>query len=627
MPVCTLPNMAAICTVLIFVASQSFVSSAFVPKLPIFQTRGPCRMSIRDVSSATSVVWANMASTTNTTSVQLEEEGGRSINNSRRAREMLRFLQARFDKLDASTNGSTANNDKKSWTKTQMYLYRAHSRLTWEQLEGVSDFLDARVPPSTARTILQTAPRILRKPVASFLKPTADFLLDLWGPDLFQEAINRNPQLLLSSGVGYTQRQEEADEEIAKILSSTAGLSSKAVLELKRTAPFVFGLSTQKLKYVLGYLLELLYATDHEKMGKKRPSKHRKILARKTLARIIVTHPHLLNLAVDTNLKPRVEFLQSACGMNATHIAKMVHSSTGTVLSLSIDEKLKPTLDYLNPFLSSKDLLRKCLLSHPQILTLSMSNLQSKVQYFSEIEAKDDGSTATISPDDDSSTSADSSSSSNLLASRILSRCPAVYSLSLTDNIQPKIDALSKAWGVSKISNENGDDDSKNNDNNNDINLLSHWLQEFPNILTMSLEGNIRPTLNFYNRTQYTVLTDDWELVPGATRISGRYMAASLYNRLLPRWHYCLSQGVMSMDGSSTIGTAELSPSPPAAAASPTTNAPPLHLLVQASDAAFCEKLGLNCDEYADFREGAIPRLKFSSQFDTWLKTGRPIQV
>jgi hypothetical protein len=271
--------------------------------------------------------------------------------------------------------------------------------------------------------------------------------------------------------------------------------------------------------------------------------------------------------------------------------------------------------------LPSRDALLKCLLSHPQILTLSMSNLQSKFQYFSEIEALE-GSTTT-SP---GSSTVDTTS----LASRILSRCPAVYSLSLTDNIIPKIDLLSKAWGVSALNGNSGDVYSLGA-SPKDTTLLSHWLQEFPNVLTLSLEGNIRPTLNFFNRTRYTILTEDWELAPGATRIPGRYMAASLYSRLLPRWHYCLSQaGVTAVDtttsSSSSDSEEELSSSD-SSSPSPVANAPPLHLLVQATDAAFCEKLGLEYNGYEDFRESAIPRLKFSSQFDTWLKTGRPIQV
>jgi hypothetical protein len=106
--------------------------------------------------------------------------------------------------------------------------------------------------------------------------------------------------------------------------------------------------------------------------------------------------------------------------------------------------------------------------------------------------------------------------------------------------------------------------------------------------------------MNFFNRTGYTSLGDDWKLVEGSKRIRGRYIASSLFDRLLPRWHYCINH--------------ELLP-------------PPLHLIVSANDASFCQHLSLDVDDFFMFRKEAIPRLKFSSQFDTWLKTGRPIDI
>jgi hypothetical protein len=53
----------------------------------------------------------------------------------------------------------------------------------------------------------------------------------------------------------------------------------------------------------------------------------------------------------------------------------------------------------------------------------------------------------------------------------------------------------------------------------------------------------------------------------------------------------------------------------------------PLHILVSASDTAFCETMDIDETSYQEFKKDAVPRLKFSSQFDTWLKTGRPIEV
>jgi hypothetical protein len=54
---------------------------------------------------------------------------------------------------------------------------------------------------------------------------------------------------------------------------------------------------------------------------------------------------------------------------------------------------------------------------------------------------------------------------------------------------------------------------------------------------------------------------------------------------------------------------------------------PSLHILSVASDETYCGYLMVEPKEYRAFKIDTIPRLKFSSQFDTWLRTGIPIDV
>merc|ERR1712078_875538 len=167
-------------------------------------------------------------------------------------------------------------------------------------------------------------------------------------------------------------------------------------------------------------------------------------------------------------------------------------------------------------------MLKKCILTYPQLLGLSLSNLQSKTEYFDSI-----GST---------------------LAVRIVRKCPAIYSLNLDQNIIPTIEFLAKIWGMD-IGNAKAASKMtrKTKISNNEFVSMLH---EYPNIVTLSLETNLQPTMMFFNKTGYTSLDEDWRLasVPSETlknsspsvttsRIRGRYIAASLYNRLLPRWH------------------------------------------------------------------------------------------
>ena len=54
---------------------------------------------------------------------------------------------------------------------------------------------------------------------------------------------------------------------------------------------------------------------------------------------------------------------------------------------------------------------------------------------------------------------------------------------------------------------------------------------------------------------------------------------------------------------------------------------PSMDLLVMANDEQFCKSLEFDYDRYVQFKREEGPRLRFSSQFDVWLKTGRPIDL
>eukprot|EP00529_Nitzschia_sp_RCC80_P021229 CAMPEP_0113463100 /NCGR_PEP_ID=MMETSP0014_2-20120614/12461_1 /TAXON_ID=2857 /ORGANISM="Nitzschia sp." /LENGTH=392 /DNA_ID=CAMNT_0000355039 /DNA_START=82 /DNA_END=1257 /DNA_ORIENTATION=+ /assembly_acc=CAM_ASM_000159 len=392
--------------------------------------------------------------------------------------------------------------------------------------------------------------------------------------------------------------------------------------------------------------------------------------------------------------------------MTDVDIAKIIMRSSGNVLELSIEKNLGPTIDYLldSVFVPSSnnninnnkrpkmdkqkinddddadddDLssiilqeddanrsriikqrdrrrqqevlvqLKKCLLTHPQILCLTLSNLQKKVDYFHSIGGRHE-------------------EEGKLLASRIATRCPQVYSLKL-ERIQQSVDFLSRVWGchaVHKCSDGDDDDDDEHHStgtsspSNNKI--LANMISEYPNVLTLSVEGNLQPTCNFYNQTGYTRLNENWELVvddgvdnseddaddtdksrslatkKSATkkrnnqnqvrmaRIRGRHIAASLYQRLLPRWRFCSIMNVeiaeeeeerlqqqqqqQQLEGSEVSDDEKLIAGP---------RFPSMDLLVMANDAQFCKSLEFDYDRYVQFKREESPRLRFSSQFDVW---------
>lgn len=602
---------------------------------------------------------AVLSSTSTTRLFVTEEKPTSKASSTRRrvnskVRNLMDLIQGELSSDDAGdkeandhalgTNTTSSSSASSSWTKTRNYLYRAtattddsDNKLTLHQAKQVLAFLQSNFPPETCRRILQTSPRILRKNCATFLQPTTDFLRQLYQDDMMLTAIYRNPDLLLTSGMGY---DADALELVEVFLRQELQLSSTNMAKLKRMAPFVFQLPVWKLLSVLNFFTQILVSSGEYQADDQE--------TKTVLAKLVISHPQILQLSVESNLRPRLEFFKERCNLLTSDLAVLVKKSSASVFALSVKDNLEPTINFLTDLLRDRQDpasdLRKCLRSHPQLLALSLKNLHSKKAYFDAIDQNNHLSCSSLS----------SASASPSLASRVLARSPAVYSLSLDGNIVPTIEFMARVWGTKappgRWQDDDVDDNGKGSDSDNDNNkssvesrirddssLNSHsseeslvlLLGEYPSILTLSLEGNIRPTINFYNRTGYIQLDGDWKVVRRQTMsggkisvVRGRYIAASLFNRLLPRWHYCQSVSSNSVgdDADADGGDNDNNDND-------TAPAIPLHVLVSATDRVFCDQMSIDHADYIKYKTKSIPRLKFSSQFDTWLKTGRPIDV
>lgn len=596
-------------------------------------------------------------------------------------RELMRLLEETYP--SSSSQPIDAKSVRQQWARTRNYLYQYRSNLrnnnssstnkpstkkrkrtarnrdpiTPTHLQQIISFLDTTFPnhPELQAHIIQNTPRILSKhhSIESRLVPTVNFLKELYGDmagsdgtkgSMFFEAIQRNSNLLLVQGVGYVgdstaaavrSTNEDAATAISgssggnsknsgavkveEYLENTVGISSQGIAKLKKNQPTLFQLSlANKVQPTVEYLLSLL-------MGRDSPSSSAKL--QKLLAKIVTTHPNLIELDVNSNLKSTAQFLLEYCELTDSELASVIGSNP-SILGLAVDGNLRPKMELLTNVLVKgstkkeqgggggvaeeesdvrKTALRKTILKHPQILSLSMSNICSKMDYFDGIDVK---------------SGTNGESDNNTLAARMLTTAPSVYSLSLTENIIPKVDYLAALWGWSS---------------------LSKKLCECP-LLTLSMD-NIQQTLSFYNMTGYIDLpNEDDDGAGGVARrenagnVRSRYIATSLYNRLLPRWNFLLKEqerkehllGVLAVNNNDDTKKVEeikkyYLPTPK----TPRDKVllPPLHLLAGASDEVFCRQLNLSLSEYTAFKEEAAPRLKFNSQFELWLRTGRPIDV
>jgi mTERF len=521
-------------------------------------------------------------------SAKASEQGNdekREVRNNKRVRDIMELLEDRYhEPADFESKTRTKRNSNNEWTKMQRFLYRATASpdcgLTLSKTRKVLEFLDEFVPErNIQRSIVLQSPRILTKNVRTRLRPTIDFLRSIYDDNLFLMAISRNPDLLLTSGTGY--KGDDLDL-VETFLRTELKINENCINKLKVSDPQFFQLSMTQILSVVKFLHDILRKQNDDESDIDCQQKRTK-----AIGGLVLSHPIIFQLSVEENLMPRISFLQDRCHLLDNDLASLLKSSSGAILGLSVKNNLEPTIDVLSSMLSVSD-LRKSILSHPQILGLSVDNLKNKVEYFDAID----------------SMSEVSDKSKLSLASRILMKAPAAYSLSLQRNLVPTINVLAKAWGqpCPEQLNSSTDKDPRNNNVSNLASLLS----ECPSILTVSLDGNIMPTVYFYVRAGYLSLDSDGRLQPlsdGSLPIlRGRYITASLFNRLLPRWHYYGKQKTEKP-----------------------FVAPPLYILAGATDVEFCERFGFDFVDYIAFKEESIPRLKFSSQFETWIQSGRPI--
>lgn len=348
------------------------------------------------------------------------------------------------------------NGNATEWHKTRNYLY-SQKLLMVSQVRSVIDFLDGEKLPT--ESIIQSSPRILRSNVSTKLQPTYDFLVSLFG-ETTPMALQRNPDLLLTSKIGYQTRDNLGLIEMC--LRNELQWSDETIETLRSKHPALF---QQSVSRFLGLVQSLRVEFN---------------VSDSLISKLLLKQPTLFQLSLDA-LKERL----NATG--STSHRQFFEPANAGVLCQSA-ESIRQKVSIVGPLASAK---------HPPILGLSVENLRSKSQLFQRLHPN--------------------------LATTVTNKCPSVMSLSI-EAIQVKVSFLRETvW--------------RNSTNETGIQLNSS-----PTCLSISLEKNLRPTVEFFRSTHY------WN----SSLITGRHLAASLYGRLLPRYHFnpraTLSQLVFDSD-------------------------------------------------------------------------------
>ena len=203
------------------------------------------------------------------------------------------------------------------------YLRRGLLRLPKEEPTGVLQFMGGGSHRYNYRQYISPSkPLFGKKTDESIITNNEEFLLKSWGfnKDQLEKTATRNI-LTLENGVL---------EERVNWLKERLNLKKKS--DIKKI--------TQKQPSVLGMLSDTNLAPKLDYLQK------RLRLNEKSLRKLVLDAPAVLSLSVEDNIEPKLDHLQKKLELSDSALSKMVQRYP-QILGLSIEDNIEPKLDWL----------------------------------------------------------------------------------------------------------------------------------------------------------------------------------------------------------------------------------------------------------------------------------------
>ncbi|GMI04867.1 hypothetical protein TrVE_jg13381 [Triparma verrucosa] len=391
-------------------------------------------------------------------------------------------------------------------------------------------------------------------PPPSDLLPTVDYLKNLYGLKEMVKAVEMNPSLLLTRGLGDVKCRPLSP------LLRARGFTEKEIENIHSKYPQILGLTnSSQCEYVISYLRSIVGVADG---------------GAKAVCKVVTRHPWILGLKT-SNLELTHIFLTEDLGLGEKTM-RVIVTRFLPIYGLSLNGNVRESVEKIRAALGLEaGEFRKVMERHPGIVLLKEENFNEKVEYFEAAMGLG-------------------------AAKKIVLNCPSVFSLSLSKTLIPRVEYLKSVWP----------DDIE----------FSKRVNEYPALMSLSVENNVRPTLDWFYKNGYEV--DD---------IRGRYLAASLYKRIVPRWLFWKEvdgevrdlEGVLSgfgdddndddndrRDGKEVVegwkedGKEGRKGRGREGRRKMKGGNPPLNVLTTASDLKFCEWIGVQGNRFNSWKEG-----------------------
>ena len=252
-----------------------------------------------------------------------------------------------------------------------------------------------------------------------------------------------------------------------------------------------------------------------------------RMLGIKEVSKVVADFPPILSLTVEDTLRPKVEYLMSI-GVKQEDIGKVV-TKHPQVLSFSIDNTMKQRIEYLKSIGVKHEDIGKVVTDLPQVLSYSIDdNMKQRIEYLKSIGVKQED------------------------IGKVVTKHPPILTLSVDDVMKQRVDYLSsigfKQEDIGKI------------------------VTRYPQVLALDIDNNLKPTYEFLRKNFRTTIRQITN--------TPVFLGCSLNKRIKPRYEF-LKQKKPGKKYSAGY-------------------------VLKISDEKFCKRFGINPQEYQYFKQKYI---------------------
>ena len=175
-------------------------------------------------------------------------------------------------------------------------------------------------------------------------------------------------------------------------------------------------------------------------------------LTESQVGQMVAKFPRVLGYSIEENLKPTVEWIKGL-GLSQAQVGKVIVTFP-QLLGLSIEENLKPTVEWIKGLGLSQAQVGKVIATKPQLLGLSVEeNLKPTVEYIKGLGLR------------------------QAQVAKVMATSPSVLGLSIEENLKPTVEWI-KGLGLSQAQ-------------------VAKVIATSPSVLGLSIEGNLKPTVEW----------------------------------------------------------------------------------------------------------------------------------